>query len=123
MRPISELQRRVEPFQVISEYVPAGDQPEAIEEIAKRFNAGEKDVVLLGATGTGKSATTAWLIEKLQRPTLVLAPNKTLAAQLANEFRELLPNNAVEYFVSYYDYYQPRHTFHKQIPLLKRTLA
>ena len=107
MRPISELQRRVEPFQVISEYVPAGDQPQAIEEIARRFNAGEQDVVLLGATGTGKSATTAWLIEKLQRPTLVLAPNKTLAAQLANEFRELLPNNAVEYFVSYYDYYQP----------------
>jgi excinuclease ABC subunit B len=107
MRPVSELQRRVEPFQVISDYVPAGDQPEAIEEIARRINAGEQDVVLLGATGTGKSATTAWLIEKLQRPTLVLAPNKTLAAQLANEFRELLPNNAVEYFVSYYDYYQP----------------
>ena len=96
-----------QPFQVISEYVPAGDQPQAIEEIAKRINGGEKDVVLLGATGTGKSATTAWLIERLQRPTLVLAPNKTLAAQLANEFRELLPNNAVEYFVSYYDYYQP----------------
>jgi len=92
---------------VISDYVPAGDQPQAIEEIAQRINAGEKDVVLLGATGTGKSATTAWLIERLQRPTLVLAPNKTLAAQLANEFRELLPNNAVEYFVSYYDYYQP----------------
>ena len=107
MRPISELQRRVEPFQVISDYVPAGDQPAAIAEIAKRINAGERDVVLLGATGTGKSATTAWLIEQLQRPTLVLAPNKTLAAQLANEFRELLPNNAVEYFVSYYDYYQP----------------
>jgi excinuclease ABC subunit B len=96
-----------QPFEVISDYVPAGDQPEAIEEIAKRINGGEKDVVLLGATGTGKSATTAWLIERLQRPTLVLAPNKTLAAQLANEFRELLPNNAVEYFVSYYDYYQP----------------
>ena len=107
MRPISDVQRRVEPFQVISDYTPAGDQPEAIEEIARRFEAGEQDVVLLGATGTGKSATTAWLIEKLQRPTLVLAPNKTLAAQLANEFRELLPNNAVEYFVSYYDYYQP----------------
>ncbi len=107
MRPISELQRRVEPFQVISEYVPAGDQPAAIAEITKRINAGERDVVLLGATGTGKSATTAWLIEQLQRPTLVLAPNKTLAAQLANEFRELLPNNVVEYFVSYYDYYQP----------------
>ena len=107
MRPISDLQRRVEPFQVISDYVPEGDQPAAIAEIAKRLNAGEQDVVLLGATGTGKSATTAWLIEQLQRPTLVLAPNKTLAAQLANEFRELLPNNAVEYFVSYYDYYQP----------------
>ena len=92
---------------MISDYVPAGDQPQAIEEIARRLNAGEKDVVLLGATGTGKSATTAWLVERLQRPTLVLAPNKTLAAQLANEFRELLPNNAVEYFVSYYDYYQP----------------
>ncbi|CAN2197352.1 UvrB Helicase subunit of the DNA excision repair complex [Candidatus Nanopelagicaceae bacterium] len=107
MRPVSEVQRKVAPFQVISEYVPAGDQPAAIEEIARRINAGEQDVVLLGATGTGKSATTAWLIEKLQRPTLVLAPNKTLAAQLANEFRELLPNNAIEYFVSYYDYYQP----------------
>ena len=102
-----DLTRINSPFQVISDYVPAGDQPQAIEEIAKRLNAGEKDVVLLGATGTGKSATTAWLIERLQRPTLVLAPNKTLAAQLANEFRELLPNNAVEYFVSYYDYYQP----------------
>ena len=102
-----ELTRIASPFQVISDYVPAGDQPQAIEEIAQRINAGEKDVVLLGATGTGKSATTAWLIERLQRPTLVLAPNKTLAAQLANEFRELLPNNAVEYFVSYYDYYQP----------------
>ena len=107
MRPISDLQRKVEPFQVISDYVPAGDQPQAIEEIARRIDAGVQDVVLLGATGTGKSATTAWLIERLQRPTLVLAPNKTLAAQLANEFRELLPNNAVEYFVSYYDYYQP----------------
>jgi excinuclease ABC subunit B len=107
MRPVSEVQRRVAPFQVISDYIPAGDQPAAIEEISRRINAGERDVVLLGATGTGKSATTAWLVEKLQRPTLVLAPNKTLAAQLANEFRELLPNNAVEYFVSYYDYYQP----------------
>jgi excinuclease ABC subunit B len=107
MRPISDLQRKVHPFQVISDYLPAGDQPQAIEEIVTRINAGEKDVVLLGATGTGKSATTAWLIERLQRPTLVLAPNKTLAAQLANEFKELLPNNAVEYFVSYYDYYQP----------------
>ena len=107
MRPISDLQRKVAPFEVISDYIPAGDQPAAIEEIARRITAGEQDVVLLGATGTGKSATTAWLIERLQRPTLVLAPNKTLAAQLANEFRELLPNNAVEYFVSYYDYYQP----------------
>jgi len=103
-----DLTRNDSPFQVISDFVPAGDQPQAIEEIARRLNAGEKDVVLLGATGTGKSATTAWLVERLQRPTLVLAPNKTLAAQLANEFRELLPNNAVEYFVSYYDYYQPK---------------
>ena len=107
MRPVTDLQRKVAPFEVISDYVPAGDQPEAIEELAQRINAGEEDVVLLGATGTGKSATTAWLIERLQRPTLVLVHNKTLAAQLANEFRELLPNNAVEYFVSYYDYYQP----------------
>ena len=107
MRPITDLQRKVNPFQVISDYIPSGDQPAAIAELAMRINAGESDVVLLGATGTGKSATTAWLIEKLQRPTLVLAPNKTLAAQLANEFRELMPNNAVEYFVSYYDYYQP----------------
>ena len=106
-RPITDLERTVAPFEVISDYVPAGDQPAAIAEIERRIVAGEKNVVLLGATGTGKSATTAWLIEKLQRPTLVLAPNKTLAAQLANEFRELLPNNAVEYFVSYYDYYQP----------------
>jgi len=107
MRAISDLQRKPHPFQVISDYVPSGDQPTAIAEIAARVERGDQDVVLLGATGTGKSATTAWLIEKLQRPTLVLAPNKTLAAQLANEFRELLPNNAVEYFVSYYDYYQP----------------
>lgn len=106
-RPITDLQRTVAPFEVISEFKPSGDQPQAIAELSKRINRGDKDVVLLGATGTGKSATTAWLIEKLQRPTLVIAPNKTLAAQLANEFRELLPNNAVEYFVSYYDYYQP----------------
>ncbi|WP_426624183.1 excinuclease ABC subunit UvrB [Leifsonia sp. McL0607] len=99
--------RLVRPFEVISEYTPSGDQPNAIAELAGRINAGETDVVLLGATGTGKSATTAWLVEQVQRPTLVLAHNKTLAAQLANEFRELLPNNAVEYFVSYYDYYQP----------------
>ncbi|WUI15846.1 excinuclease ABC subunit UvrB [Kineococcus sp. NBC_00420] len=101
------MERRVAPFEVVSEFSPSGDQPAAIAELAKRVNAGEQDVVLLGATGTGKSATTAWLIEQVQRPTLVMAPNKTLAAQLANEFRELLPNNAVEYFVSYYDYYQP----------------
>jgi excinuclease ABC subunit B len=106
-RPITDLQRTVAPFEVISDFVPAGDQPAAIAEIERRILNGDKNVVLLGATGTGKSATTAWLIERLQRPTLVLAPNKTLAAQLANEFRELLPNNAVEYFVSYYDYYQP----------------
>jgi excinuclease ABC subunit B len=102
-----EPTRSVRPFEVISEYTPSGDQPTAIAELAHRVNAGETDIVLLGATGTGKSATTAWLIEQVQRPTLVLAHNKTLAAQLANEFRELLPNNAVEYFVSYYDYYQP----------------
>ncbi|MGI9825215.1 excinuclease ABC subunit UvrB [Agromyces sp. Marseille-Q5079] len=99
--------RSVRPFEVVSEYVPSGDQPTAIAELAGRINAGETDVVLLGATGTGKSATTAWLIEQVQRPTLVLAHNKTLAAQLVNEFRELMPNNAIEYFVSYYDYYQP----------------
>src|SRR5687768_6926619 len=102
-----EPTRAVRPFEVISEYVPSGDQPTAIAELARRVKAGATDTVLLGATGTGKSATTAWLIEQVQRPTLVMAPNKTLAAQLANEFRELLPNNAVEYFVSYYDYYQP----------------
>ncbi|MBK8727961.1 MAG: excinuclease ABC subunit UvrB [Tetrasphaera sp.] len=107
MRPVTELQRRVAAFDVVSEFQPSGDQPTAIADLAQRVNAGETDVVLLGATGTGKSATTAWLIEQVQRPTLVLAPNKTLAAQLANEFRELFPNNAVEYFVSYYDYYQP----------------
>ena len=106
-RPISDLQRRVAPFTVKAPYEPAGDQPAAIAELTKRILAGEKHNVLLGATGTGKSATTAWLVEKLQRPTLVMAPNKTLAAQLATEFRELLPDNAVEYFVSYYDYYQP----------------
>jgi len=97
----------VRPFKVVSEYMPSGDQPAAIAELAQRINAGETDVVLLGATGTGKSATTAWLIEQVQRPTLVLSHNKTLAAQLANEFRDLMPDNAVEYFVSYYDYYQP----------------
>jgi excinuclease ABC subunit B len=107
VRPTTDLERRVAPFRVESDFQPAGDQPTAIDELEKRVRNGERDVVLLGATGTGKSATTAWLIERLQRPTLVMAPNKTLAAQLANEFRELLPNNAVEYFVSYYDYYQP----------------
>jgi len=106
-RPVTDLQRRVAPFRVTSDYQPAGDQPEAIARITARIEDGAKDVVLMGATGTGKSATTAWLVERLQRPTLVMAPNKTLAAQLANEFRELLPDNAVEYFVSYYDYYQP----------------
>ena len=95
------------PFQVVSDFVPSGDQPQAISELEQRVHSGEQDIVLLGATGTGKSATTAWLVERLQRPTLVMAPNKTLAAQLATEFRELLPHNAVEYFVSYYDYYQP----------------
>jgi len=107
MRPITDLQRTVAPFTVVSDYQPSGDQPTAIADLAKRVKNNEQHVVLLGATGTGKSATTAWLIEQVQRPTLVMAPNKTLAAQLANEFRELLPNNAVEYFVSYYDYYQP----------------
>jgi excinuclease ABC subunit B len=106
-RPVTDLQRTVAPFEVVAPYEPSGDQPTAIADIAARIRAGEKDVVLLGATGTGKSATTAWLVEELQRPALVMAPNKTLAAQLATEFRELLPNNAVEYFVSYYDYYQP----------------
>ncbi len=99
--------RSGKPFEVIADIKPSGDQPQAIEELTQRINAGEEDVVLLGATGTGKSATAAWLIERLQRPTLVIAPNKTLAAQLVNEFRDLLPNNAIEYFVSYYDYYQP----------------
>ncbi len=107
MRPTTDLKRTVAPFEVVSDFSPSGDQPTAIAEIARRITAGEQNTVLLGATGTGKSATTAWVIEQVQRPTLVMAPNKTLAAQLANEFRELLPNNAVEYFVSYYDYYQP----------------
>ena len=106
-RPVGEVERRSGEFHVESEYQPAGDQPAAIAELDERLSRGERDVVLMGATGTGKSATAAWLIEKQQRPTLVMAPNKTLAAQLANELRQLLPNNAVEYFVSYYDYYQP----------------
>lgn len=103
----SPIIRAEHPFEVISEYTPSGDQPKAIHELAERLRAGEQDIVLLGATGTGKSATTAWLIEEVQRPALVLEPNKTLAAQLAAEFRQLLPKNAVEYFASYYDYYQP----------------
>jgi excinuclease ABC subunit B len=107
VRPTTDLKRRVAPFQVVSDFQPSGDQPSAIDELERRVRSGETNTVLLGATGTGKSATTAWLVERLQRPTLVMAPNKTLAAQLATEFRELLPNNAVEYFVSYYDYYQP----------------
>ncbi len=107
VRPTTEIERSTAPFRVVSDFEPSGDQPAAIAELARRIRGGEKNVVLLGATGTGKSATTAWLVEQVQRPTLVMAPNKTLAAQLANEFRELLPHNAVEYFVSYYDYYQP----------------
>jgi excinuclease ABC subunit B len=108
MRPVTDIERSsAQPFEVISDYTPSGDQPSAIADLTRRIEAGEEDVVLLGATGTGKTATTAWLIEKLQRPTLIMEPNKTLAAQLAAELRELLPNNAVEYFVSYYDYYQP----------------
>src|SRR5215469_3667052 len=107
MRPVTDLQRKVAPIQVISDMVPAGDQPQAIAEIARRVEAGDEHTVLLGATGTGKTATVAWIAEKVQRPLLVMLPNKTLAAQFANELREMLPDNAVEYFVSYYDYYQP----------------
>ena len=107
MRPKSALRRQVAPFSVVSEYEPAGDQPAAIQALQERIEAGTQDVVLMGATGTGKTATTAWLTERLQRPVLVMLPNKTLAAQFATELRELLPHNAVEYFVSYYDYYQP----------------
>src|SRR3954464_3156885 len=107
MRPVTDLQRKVAPFEVISEFQPSGDQPTAITDIERRITAGEHDVVLLGATGTGKTATVAWAAERLQRPTLVMQPNKTLAAQFANELRELMPHNAAEYFVSYYDYYQP----------------
>ena len=102
-----DIPRLDNPLTVVSDYQPAGDQPAAIDDLERRVRRGDRHVVLLGATGTGKSATTAWLIERLQRPALILAPNKTLCAQLAKEFRELLPNNAVEYFVSYYDYYQP----------------
>ena len=107
MRPVTDLERRVAPFDVQSDYQPSGDQPAAIADITKRIGGGEKDVVLLGATGTGKTATVAWVAEQLQRPILVMQPNKTLAAQFANELRMLFPDNAVEYFVSYYDYYQP----------------
>ena len=107
MRPVTDLQRKVAPFHVVTDMTPSGDQPSAIAEIERRVQAGERDTVLLGATGTGKTATVAWLTERLQRPTLVMLPNKTLAAQFANELREMLPDNAVEYFVSYYDYYQP----------------
>ncbi len=107
MRPVTDLERSVAPFKVVSDYQPSGDQPTAIADLERRITSGEKDVVLLGATGTGKTATVAWAAERLQRPTLVLQPNKTLAAQFANELRQLFPDNAVEYFVSYYDYYQP----------------
>ncbi len=107
MRPVTDLERRVAPFKVVSDYTPSGDQPTAIADITKRINGGEQDVVLLGATGTGKTATVAWVAEQVQRPLLVMQPNKTLAAQFANELRQLFPDNAIEYFVSYYDYYQP----------------
>ena len=106
-RPVGEIPRTGGRFRMVSDYQPSGDQPKAIDELERRIREGEKDVVLLGATGTGKSATTAWLVERVQRPTLVLEPNKTLAAQIANELRGFFPDNAVEYFVSYYDYYQP----------------
>ncbi|MQA07452.1 MAG: excinuclease ABC subunit UvrB [Pseudonocardiaceae bacterium] len=106
-RPVGDIPRSDGRFRVVADYEPSGDQPDAIDDLARRIDAGEKNVVLLGATGTGKSATTAWLIERVQRPTLLMAPNKTLAAQLANELRGFFPDNAVEYFVSYYDYYQP----------------
>src|SRR6478672_3788262 len=107
MRPIEDIQRTVAPFKVESDFEPAGDQPTAIAELEERVTSGEQDMVLLGATGTGKTATVAWLAERLQRPMLVMQPNKTLAAQFANELRQFFPRNAVEYFVSYYDYYQP----------------
>jgi excinuclease ABC subunit B len=107
MRPIEDLQREVAPFKVESDFAPSGDQPQAIDELEERVTRGEQDVVLLGATGTGKTATVAWLAERVQRPVLVMQPNKTLAAQFTNELRQFFPRNAVEYFVSYYDYYQP----------------
>ncbi|HYJ69367.1 MAG TPA: DEAD/DEAH box helicase family protein, partial [Nocardioidaceae bacterium] len=107
MRPLSELTRAVAPFDMRADFEPSGDQPEAIDQLEARVRAGTKDNVLLGATGTGKTATVAWLAERVQRPILVMQPNKTLAAQFANELRQFFPDNAVEYFVSYYDYYQP----------------
>ena len=107
MRPVSSITRTVAPFAVKADFEPSGDQPAAIDELERRIRAGEQDVVLLGATGTGKTATIAWLAERLQRPMLVMQPNKTLAAQYATELRGFFPDNAVEYFVSYYDYYQP----------------
>src|SRR6187401_3844934 len=107
MRSIEDLQRAVAPFKVESDFAPSGDQPQAIEELEQRISNGEQHVVLLGATGTGKTATIAWLAERVQRPILVMQPNKTLAAQFANELRQFFPRNAVEYFVSYYDYYLP----------------
>ncbi|WP_394275794.1 excinuclease ABC subunit UvrB [Luteococcus sp.] len=107
MRKVDEIQRVVAPFTMQAGFEPSGDQPQAIDELERRIRAGEQDVVLLGATGTGKTATIGWLTERLQRPVLVMQPNKTLAAQYANELRQFFPDNAVEYFVSYYDYYQP----------------
>lgn len=107
MRPVESITRRLAPFRVHSDFAPAGDQPAAINELERRIRAGEKDIILLGATGTGKTATIAWLAERLQRPMLVMQPNKTLAAQYASELQQFFPENAVEYFVSYYDYYQP----------------
>src|SRR5438128_4472780 len=94
-------------FEVVSEFEPAGDQPKAVAELSEGIRRGDRYQTLLGITGSGKSATVAWTIEQVQKPTLVIAPNKSLAAQLANEFREFFPKNRVEYFVSYYDYYQP----------------
>ena len=121
MRPITDLERSVAPCNVESDYQPSGDQPAAIEEITRRLEAGTQDVVLLGATGTGKTATVAWVAERLQRPLLVLQPNKTLAAQFANELRQLFPKNAIEYFVSYYDYYQPEAYVPRPTPTSRRT--
>jgi Rad3-related DNA helicase len=122
MRSIEDLQRAVAPFKVESDFAPSGDQPQAIDELEQRITTGEQHVVLLGATGTGKTATIAWLAERLQRPILVMQPNKTLAAQFANELRQFFPRNAVEYFVSYYDYYQPEAYVPRPTPTSKRTL-